>query len=190
MGMRQYANGRTEYDVSRDVGLYVISSDDMLIENVNSVLKRKGIIGVTDATGNTRYYLDGRNGITKTSNQIENAVVSFTNQNGERYEMDMKLYDAAAHKVFKSFGVDMCYIGSAILYASVRTVLENGFKMPVNLKSLWAEQSDEFMMSYEQMVRNIRYAISRSKLGNLRTKLAIRYLALHVHQALVELTKE
>lgn len=190
MGMRQYANGRAGYNVSKDVGLYVISSDDMLIENVNSVLKRRGIIGVTDAAGSTRYYLDGRRGLDKTSSDIENAVVSFTNQNGEILEMDRKLYDAAAHKVFMSYEIDMTYIGSAILYSSVREVLERGFQVPINLKEMWANQAEEYMMSYGQMVRNIRYALAHSKLSELRTKMAVRYLALQVHQALIELTHE
>ena len=107
MGRRQFANRRSSYRASKDVGLYVFSDNDALIENVNNVLKRKGIIGVTDPSGMVRYYIDGRKDISNAANRLQTAVTDFKDSPYEKEEYDMRqLYDLAAHRVFLDYDFD------------------------------------------------------------------------------------
>ena len=153
----------------------------MLIENVNKTLKRKGIIGVTDSTGSTRYYLDGRRGMTDTANQITNAVSELKDN---IYDDDSQywssLYDIAAKRVFFKYDIDLSYIGSSVLYSMVRDTVESDFRMPTNLKDMWALSEQCYGMSYSQMVRNVRYAISQSVLAKMRSRAAINFLAIEI----------
>ena len=188
MGRKQFGNRRPAYNATKDVGLYVISDDDTLMTNVNNVLKRRGIIGVKEPTGSVRYFVDGRNGITSTIDKLQSAVTNF----GEGEEMPedfggMKMYDYAAHQVFLLYGIDMSLIGSNVIYEMVRRVVMSGFEMTETLKELCGEEQSEFMMSYSQMVRNIRYAFSHSRLSHLRSRAAVRLLAMAVYRRMEEL---
>jgi len=185
MGRKQFANRRSSYKASKDVGLYVFSDNDSLIENVNSVLKRKGIIGVTDPSGMVRYYIDGRKDFTSAVNQLQTAVTDFKESPFEKEEYDMRqLYDLAAHRVFIEHDFDMSLIGSNIIYQIVSDVVQSGFTLSLTLKEMCSAQYDDFMMSYNQMVRNIRYSLSHSKLSRMRSRAAVRYLAVEVFHML------
>jgi len=191
MGRKQYVNKRTAYNATKDVGLYVISDDDVLIENVNSILKRKGIIGVTEPTGSVRYFVDGRHALTDTADMLQNAVTNFNNGQLPVDEFNnFQIYDYAAHQVFMIYGLDLSLIGSNVIYELVRRVVESGFTMSLSLKELSASEQYQFMMSYTQLVRNIRYALLGSRLSHLKTKAAIRLLASAVFRKMREIEEE
>ena len=186
MSRKAFHKYRAVHNASRDVGLYVVSDDDVLIENVNNVLKRKGIIGVQDVTGTVRYYVDGRHGFETTANQLRNAVTEFKHNSSTNWEEieRRQLYDVIAIDVFSIFGLDFALIGSNILYSIVRDILDDNLSLNDSLKVICAYSEDEFEMSYSQMVRNIRYSLNKSRLSKLRTRAAIRKLALKVRDAL------
>ena len=183
VGRKQYAANQSRYNPVRDVGLYVISDDDMLMENVNSVLKRKGIIGVTDAAGSIRYFVDGRRDAELTASQLENCVTGF-DQDGSIKERE-QLYDVIAHRVFIDMGFDMSHIGSNILMSIVTYMVRNELHHVVNLKEICAMYEDEFRLSYHQMVRNIRYAVSATRIGNMRSKDIIYYLTNEIRKVMM-----
>ena len=188
MGRKQYGNKRTAYNVSKDVGLYVISDDDVLIENVNSILKRKGIIGVTEPTGSVRYFVDGRHDLTDTADMLQNAVTNFNNGQLPVDEFNnFQIYDYAAHQVFMLYGLDLSLIGSNVIYELVRRVVESVFSMNISLKELSISEQYQYMMSYSQLVRNIRYALRGSSLAHMKTKGAIRVLASSVFKKMREI---
>ncbi|MCR5061516.1 MAG: hypothetical protein K6A80_10955 [Saccharofermentans sp.] len=185
MGRRYFANRAPLYNSARDVGLYVISNDDMLMENVNRVLERRGIIGITDATGSVRYFVDGRREIDKTVERVKDAVTDYgadciANETPERD----KMMDAVAHKVFVSHGFDFSLIGSHIIYVLVWNMLDDEDCTSLNLKELCMASREQFDMSYNQMVRNMRYAISKSEYKDLRSRAALRHLCFDVKAAL------
>jgi len=187
MGRKQFAKGRTVYNANRDIGLYVISDNDLLMENVNNELKRKGIIGVTDRMGNVRYYIDGRKGLETTANQLKNVVEDFEVNGAEKASEEFakaQLYDAIAHEIFFYYDFDFSLIGSNILYAIVRDILEEKLSLNDSLKEICAFNEDEFGMNYSQMVRNLRYSLSNSNLHFLKTRIAIRKLALEIRDTL------
>ena len=187
MGKKQFARGRNTYNVNRDVGLYVISDNDLLIENVNNVLRRNGIIGVTDAMGNVRYYVDGSKGLETTANQLKNVVTEFgagaVEYSPEEFAR-AQLYDAVAHEVFTSYDFDFSLIGSNILYSIVRDILDEKLSLNDSLKEICGYNEDEFGMKYTQMVRNLRYALTNSDLQDLKTRSAIRKLALEIRDTI------
>ncbi|MBP5261009.1 MAG: hypothetical protein J6Z43_02635 [Clostridiales bacterium] len=186
MKRRQPLINRPLYKNRRDVGLYVISDDDILMENVNSILKRKGIIGVQDATGSVRYFVDGRHGLSKTVNRLQNLVTDF-DQDPYQNDMDssgMELYDIVAGEVFARYGFDFSLAGSNIIYAAVKEMIRGNLSINDNLKEIWAYNDVFFNMSYAQMVRNIRYSLSKTELCDLKTRTAIRLIAIKVGNAI------
>ena len=191
MGRKQYVNKMSAYNASKDVGLYVISDDDVLIENVNSILKRKGIIGVTEPTGSVRYFVDGRHDLTDTADMLQNAVTNFNNGQLPVDEFNgYQIYDYAAHQVFMLYGLDMSLTGTNIIYELVRRVVESGFNMNQSLKEMSSSEQYELMMSYSQIVRNIRYALKQSRLSHMKTKAAIRLLSSSIFRRMRELKGE
>ena len=188
MARKRFGNSRPTYKAEKDVGLYVFSDNDALMENVNSVLKRKGIIGVTDPTGMVRYYVDGRRNLTKAANQLQHVVTGFNESLSEQDEFEFKqLFDVAAQRVFMRYDIDMSLIGSNIVYIIVHMIVSGGFLTVETLKDMWAAYSEEWLISYSQMVRNIRYALSHSRMGKMRSRTAIRHLATEVQQLMCDL---
>lgn len=185
MGRRYFANRAPLYNSARDVGLYVISDNDMLMENVNRVLERKGIIGITDATGSVRYFVDGRSEIDKTVERVKDAVTDYgADCLDDEFPIRDKMLDTVAHKVFVAHGFDFSLIGSHILYVLVWNMLDDEDYAKCSLKELCMASSEQFDMSYDQMVRNIRYSISKSDYKDIRSRAAIRLLSFDVKAAI------
>jgi hypothetical protein len=60
------------YSLSPDeeVGFYVVCSDRMILDSINSLMKNRGYIGISDTAGRLHYMVDARSGIRAAVNQL------------------------------------------------------------------------------------------------------------------------
>lgn len=137
-----------------EAGVYVICSDEALLENINKILKRKGVIGITDAAGRIHYMIDARNNKARAADDVNSFVVP---ANGNLFECERRLSE-----VFGRYGIDKALTGGMILFYIVRKLLLEGEDYHSNMKTYYKNAAEVFNMSYETIERDVRYAVNKS----------------------------
>ena len=76
-------NRRTSKELNEtETGIYVVCSDEILLKTSNSMLKRKGIVGVADATGKVHYVVDARSNPGYAARRIHDLVADISGDEG------------------------------------------------------------------------------------------------------------
>lgn len=160
-----------------NIGIYVISSDESLLQNVNRMMKRKGIIGVTDTLGRINYLVDARGGRKQSREDVNSVIFSQVKISNE--------YDNLINSVLASHGFNLALIGSSIMLYIIRALIANNDNSHSNLKFFASEAADTFNMSANTVKRDVRYAIKNSDYANtsFRTSLIIYLLVEEVKEA-------
>ena len=168
---------------SKDTGIYVICSDQSLLDKVNKLFRRQGVIGVTDAEGKTHYMVDAR----RSKNQAARQINEFVNNMREDDEfVDYKdkiakgnVFDEVVDDIFLFYGFDISLLGTQALIILASHMVYMKDERINNVKDFMMIASRALELNYNQLERNIRYAIKKSKFKdmNLRTVVIIRLLA-------------
>jgi len=160
--------------IGNDISLYVICNDRNLLDNINGMLSRNGIIGVMDGTGKVQYMVDARKDKTAAMAKINKFITSRILPFGDNNSL---VYDSVARTVFEEYGFDMAHIGSVIIYEAIKDVLHRGGAAPSNVKHIYLEASVKFDMTFDQIARDVRYSIKASLYPNMRTATLIKDLS-------------
>jgi len=162
------------------VEMSVVCSDLSLLENINSLLKQKGVITVEDENGTLHYIVDGRNNRQSVAGKVT-AINPAAKESNEKEEAYIELCIKA---VLREYGFDMSHIGTVIIYNSIFMSFKHRIPLPTTMKGLYCENCREFGLSYEQAERDVRYAITRSSLKNMRSRAAIRCIQSRIERRL------
>ncbi len=162
-------NKKTRVLPHEEAGIYVICSDDALLKNINSILKRRGVIGITDAAGRVHYMIDARKNKETATEKLGSIIVP----QGE----NANVLDSCIAGVFERFGIDMGLTGGMLLYYIVRKLMLDGEAYHSNNKEYFTYASRVFNMSYHTIERDIRYAVSKSSFkSGVRTTRIIKLI--------------
>lgn len=162
------------------VEMSVVCSDLSLLENINTLLQKKGVIAVEDEYGVLHYIVDGR------SNRydVPGRVTSINPHNTTEQEREAAYLELCIKSVLREYGFDMALMGTIIISKALFTAFRNGMPLPTTMKGLYCETGKEFGLSYEQCERDVRYAITRSSLKNMRSRAAVRCIQSRIERRL------
>ena len=162
------------------VEMAVVCSDLSLLENINSLLKQKGVIAVEDEAGTLHYIVDGRNNRQSVAGKVTaiNPTVTTSNEKEEAY------IELCIKTVLREYGFDMSLIGTVLIYNSIFLSFKKRMPLPTTMKGLYCETGSELGLSYEQSERDVRYAIVKSSLKNMRSRAAIRCIQSRIERRL------
>ena len=152
------------------VEMSVVCSDLSLLENINSLLKQKGVITVEDEDGTLHYIVDGRNNRQSVAGKVT-AINPVNKADNSKEDAYMEL---CIKTVLREYGFDMSLIGTLLIYKSILMSFRRCIPLPTTMKGLYCETGKELGLSYEQSERDVRYAITRSSLKKMRSRAAIR----------------
>ncbi|MCQ2532647.1 MAG: hypothetical protein MJ093_08080 [Saccharofermentans sp.] len=161
--------------VNRDRGIYVVCSDKELLDKINRMLKRQGIVGMTDGEGKLHYMVDARSSPGSAARQLNEIISSAQNSaivGDDAYipeEVASAILDETIESVFGFYEFDSSLIGVKIMHFIVRYMLLRGTGYR-NMKELYLAAGWEMHLSYAQIERNVRYAISKSKFKGMKVK--------------------
>ena len=162
------------------VEMSVVCSDLSLLENINSLLKQKGVITVEDEYGTLHYIVDGRDN----RQSVAGRVTAINPAETARNEKEEAYLELCIKTVLREYGFDMSLIGTVIIYNSLFMSLKRCIPLPTTMKGLYCETGKEYGLSYEQSERDVRYAITRSSLKNMRSRAAIRCIQSRIERRL------
>ena len=152
------------------VEMAVVCSDLSLLENINSLLKQKGVIAVEDEAGTLHYIVDGRNN----RQSVAGKVTTINPAGNPANEKEEAYIELCIKTVLREYGFDMSLIGTVLIYKSILMSFKKRIPLPATMKALYCESGRELGLSYEQSERDVRYAIVKSSLKKMRSRAAIR----------------
>ena len=152
------------------VEMAVVCSDLSLLENINSLLKQKGVITVEDEYGNFHYIVDGRNN----RKAVASKVISIDPTDKRKNTKADAYIDLCIRTVLREYGFDMSLIGTVLIYDSLYLSFKRSIPLPTTMKGLYCEMGKEYGLNYEQSERDVRYAITKSSLKHMRSRAVMR----------------
>ena len=160
------------------VEMSVVCSDLSLLENINSLLGEKGIIAVEDNEGILHYIVDGRSNRGAVAGRVTaiNPVRTAEQEKKEAY------LDLCIKTVLREFGFDLALMGTVLIYKAVYFSIKRSMPMLTTMKSIYVETGKEMGLSVEQSERNVRYAITKSSLKNMRSRAVVRCIQARVER--------
>ncbi|MCR4688119.1 MAG: hypothetical protein K5745_01060 [Saccharofermentans sp.] len=167
---------------SNGIEMNIVCSDYSLLENINGLLSKSGVIGVRDSSGQLHYIVDGRKDRLKAS-KLTRDIVSEINS---REDESDAYYDTCAKNVFHSYGLDLSKIGAVVLYEEIRRIIYSGNDIPPNMKAIYIEATKRYSMTYSQIERDVRYALRQSRLAGFKSRHATRLLINAVKMQIVQ----
>ena len=152
------------------VEMSVVCSDLSLLENINALLNDNGFISFEDEQGVLHYIVDGRNN----RNEIAGKVTSLGSGKKGGQGKEEAYLDLCVKSVLREYGFDLSLIGSMILYRVLFEAYTKSIPLPTTMKAIYCEAGREYDLAIEQCERNVRYAISKSCLKDMRSRSALR----------------
>ena len=160
----------------KEQGIYVICSDKALLDKINKMLKRQGVLGVTDGEGKLHYMIDARKNKSSAARQVNEFVQAFKEHMMTSVSADISdeimetLIEEAIDEAFDFYGFDRTLFGSKVLRYMVRYCLYGGNTENRNLKELYSRAGSDLNMTTQQIERNVRYSIRGSQFGDTGVK--------------------
>ena len=162
------------------VEMAVVCSDLSLLENINSLLKQKGVITVEDEYGNLHYIVDGRND----RKAVANRVISIDPTEKEKNAKEDAYIELCIKTVLREYGFDMALIGTVLIHDSLYLAIKKNMPLPATMKGMYCETGKEYGLSYEQSERDVRYAITKSSLKHMRSRAVMRCIQSRIERRL------
>ena len=160
------------------VEMSVVCSDLSLLENINSLLRQKGVIAVEDDAGVLHYIVDGRSD----RGSVAGRVTAINPAKTAEYEKREAYLDLCIKTVLREYGFDLALMGTMLIYKSVYISIKRCMPMLTTMKGLYVETGKEMGLSVEQAERNVRYAITKSSLKNMRSRAVLRCILARVER--------
>jgi hypothetical protein len=144
----------------RETGFYVVCSDRMILDSINSMMKNKGFVGISDTAGRMHYMVDARAGAYAAVHHITKQACRKT----EDSPVSNSCILAAAEEVMTKYEMDRGLLGTRIIrYILVQSMRDPSLMTTVS-KRLYPLAGKEFGITGSQVERNLRYSLSRVSL--------------------------
>ncbi|SEV93828.1 hypothetical protein SAMN05216413_0718 [Ruminococcaceae bacterium KH2T8] len=149
-----------------ETGIYVVCSDKMLLGTINSMLKRKGIMGVADAEGKMHYLVDARKNPAFAARRIDSLIFGGKDEGEDEIsDIDpekLKEVNAIVEDLLMEYGFDLMHLGTKAMMIIIRMLAAGGTSRRMTTKQLFDIAAEMLDINYMHVERNIRYAIRRS----------------------------
>lgn len=152
------------------IEMSVVCSDLSLLENINTLLGKRGVISIRGEDGVMHYIIDGRH-----NRQQASATVSALVRGGPG-QVDEEFFDTCLKSIFKEFGFNMSLIGTVVLFDAVKMICLSGSKVPLNMKSIYVSAARSYKMTFNQIERDVRYAVKNSAFAGMRSRNIVQSL--------------
>lgn len=141
----------------KEVGFYVVCSDKMILDNINSLMRKRGLLGISDTAGRVHYMVDARRGIPSVVNKITGQALKGLDYSSLSNAQIIEAVD----EVMQRHGLDNILLGTRICrYILVQSVRDASLMSSVT-KRAYSVAGVEFSMTSTQVERNLRYTFRK-----------------------------
>lgn len=168
----------------KEVGFYVVCSDRMILENINSMMKNRGMVGISDTAGRIHYLVDARTGIPSAVRSIAGQALCGLDYSALSNAEVLR----GVQTILDRHGLDRVLLGTRIArYMLVQSVRDSSLMSAVS-KKLYPMAAKEIGITASQVERNLRYTFRKMALfeGGRRNVYILNKLHDEVSSLLVE----
>lgn len=181
-------NRRTSRELNEtETGIYVVCDDESLLKTINTMLKRKGIIGVTDSVGKVHYVVDARANPGYAARRIHDLVTDISGDDGTKDKvvfgnMQESVLNAIIEDVLLEHRFEPSLLGTRAIFILVKNIAIRESTAHLTPKQLFDNAAQALEISYNHVERNIRYSIYKSDFSGRGVKSisVVRILAAEV----------
>ncbi len=171
-------------NIGDSTGIYVVCNDKSLLENINGLLSRNGMLCVRDNNGKVSYLVDGRSDKSQAMMTVSGLMSDHFLGIGEGRDI---YYEMCAKAVFMEAGFDMSHTGTAVIYLAVKDMVQGGRRRYSSAKNMYMDFANRLHMSFDQVSRDVRYAVNASAMRKYRTLTVVAHLVTMISE---ELTRD
>ena len=147
-----------------ELAFYVVCSDQMILDNINTLLKGRGLLGISDTAGRMHYMVDARRSVRAAAQRI-------AGETDRRLEVSSLSHAAVldiVDRVIREHHLGEDLLGTRLLrYMLVQSITEPALLTAIT-KRLYPLAAKEFGLSVSKIERNLRYAIGKSDLASVK----------------------
>lgn len=166
MNMIATAADRTSFGYNvhpgKEVGFYVVCSDRMILDNINSLMKKRGMVGISDTAGRLHYLVDARTGVSTIVRKITGQALEGLDHSSISNTDVLKSVEA----VLQRHQLDHILLGTRIARYMLAQSIRDPSLMTAVSKRLYPMAGKEFGISISQVERNLRYAFRKMGVFN------------------------
>lgn len=141
----------------KEVGFYIVCNDKMVLDNINSLMRKRGLLGISDTAGRVHYMVDARRGVPAAVNQITGQALKGLDHSS----LSNAQIISAADEVMQRHGLDSVLLGTRICrYILVQSIRDATLMSSVT-KRAYSLAGVEFGMTSTQVERNLRYSFRK-----------------------------
>ncbi|HHU12006.1 MAG TPA: hypothetical protein GXZ64_02115 [Clostridiaceae bacterium] len=144
-----------------ELGFYLASSDRDLLNKVEEIMSRQGVVGLRDALGRIHYVVDGRKGSPYAARRIGETATRLAGANEQALQWRSERQYEAIDRILLGYRFMRTLRG----YRFLRHMLLVSVNDPASLhpisKRLYPETGRHYRVSPTQVERNVRYLLDR-----------------------------
>ena len=150
--------------LTQGISFHLTSNDLELVEKVSSIMKRNGHLSFCDSMGKEHYLVDGRKGVSVLSKNIDKLAKKLSDEQIWRVTTENRFNSIAVEQTMSYSGIPRQLKGFRYLkYILCRLLEDEALISPIS-KTIYPEITERFQCTSLQIDRDIRYAVSKSKI--------------------------
>lgn len=146
----------------KEVGFYVVCSDRMILDNINTLMKKRGMVGISDTAGRLHYLVDARAGVSTIVRKITGQALEGLDHSSISNTDVLK----SVEDVLERHQLDNILLGTRITRYMLAQSIRNPSLMTAVSKQLYPMAGKEFGITASQVERNLRYSFRKMGVFN------------------------
>lgn len=141
------------------IHIYLAASDKDLLNNVNRILQKKGIMGLVDMSGRIEFVLDGRKGASYAARRFSDYTSEVALSFRDQLAVDDSLVESCIDRIMSGYSFRAGLRGYVLLKRMLFLIFRDPALISPITKRLYPVIAEEFRITLPQIERNLRYLI-------------------------------
>lgn len=148
---------------AKEYGFYIACDDRSILNCVNAMLLNHGMVGISDTDGKTHFLIDGRRGGNYVLQQVKENVLTLRETFRATGDYEDVLIQQAIERVLDRYIFPRTLMGTELIRFALGKLYKEPKLIKCVSKGLYVVVGEAYQISAQQVERNIRYAVKKSR---------------------------
>ena len=148
---------------AKEYGFYIACDDRSILNCVNAMLLNHGMVGISDTEGKTHFLIDGRRGGNYVLQQVKENVLTLRETFRATGDYEDVLIQQAIERVLDRYVFPRTLMGTELIRFALGKLYKEPKLIKCVSKGLYVVVGEAYQISAQQVERNIRYAVKKSR---------------------------
>lgn len=158
-------------ELQDEIGIYIVCNDMSLLNAINVLMRKRGLVAVSDTAGRHHYIIDARKNPMIAARRMEQLIFSDESKIAnilDKFGYNIADLDEAISQILEYHNFDRTLNGTKLIRRLLKSFIQSS--ETASFKKLYSDVGKKYKMTYQQVERNIRYAVQKSDLWELGIK--------------------